>query len=112
MEEDETINELMFYLSGNNFNEAEKKNIVVLTRSSWDDMFSFSTLYSVIYYNNDGERTRLGAVKIGQVNMKSDQRSPNLPLLFTSLDDNFFSLGQDVTMKNLMRSPTPLGKTS
>ncbi|SHF10152.1 AAA family ATPase [Chryseobacterium vrystaatense] len=97
MEEDETINELTFYLSGNNFNEVEKKNIIVLTRSSWDDMFSFSTLYSVIYYNSDGERTRLGAVKIGQVNMKSDQRSPNLPSSFTSLDDNFFSLGQDVS---------------
>lgn len=38
---------------------------------------------------------RVGAVKIGQIGMKNDQRRPDLPRDFSTLEKTFFSLGND-----------------
>lgn len=66
-----------------------------LLEDNWDDWFKFSTLYTLVIYDENGERHSIGGVKIGQFAMAEDQRRPNLPKQFDNLDDRFFSLGQD-----------------
>jgi len=62
---------------------------------NWDDWFKYSTLYSLIVYDEDGKRSTIGGVKIGQFAMEDGQRRANLPDRFNELDERFFSLGQD-----------------
>ena len=81
-----------------------RKNIIVLTLDSWDDWFTYSTLYIVMYYNEVGVAITLGSVKIGQTGMKSGQRNPDLPKEFHTLDDDFFSIGQDVSYYETLNS--------
>ncbi|TRO62491.1 AAA family ATPase [Streptomyces sp. IB201691-2A2] len=66
-----------------------------LITDSWDDWFTYSTLYALYYRDIDDQLHEIGHVKIGQFNMVSDQRSPSLPSAFSQLDTKFFSLGQD-----------------
>lgn len=70
------------------------RNVVVLIRNNWDDWFRFETKFNLVYYNNSSEADDLGSIKIGQENMGNGQRSPDLPLSFTELPQNCFSLGQ------------------
>ena len=94
-----------FYLSDTQiFNETEKINIICLVPSSWDDWFRYSTLYNLYYYDSNGLRTHLGSIKVGQKNMTNDQRRPALPDSFVTLDDIFFSLGQDVSYYETLSS--------
>jgi len=69
----------------------------VLITDNWDDWFKFSTMYVLYYYDADGERHRIGEVKIGQFGLTSDQRRAAIPNSFDALGENFFSLGQDDT---------------
>lgn len=68
---------------------------VVLATDNWDDWFTFSTMYVVFYFDKEGDRHRVGEVKIGQFNMAKDQRRPAIPNEFDTLSEQFFSLGQD-----------------
>jgi predicted ATPase len=68
---------------------------VLLVEDQWDDWFQFSTMYTVYVFDSGGTRHQIGSVKIGQFDMPSDQRRPALENEFESLDDRFFSLGQD-----------------
>lgn len=77
------------------FNNDNRKNVVELIHSAWDDWFRYETLYTVYYYDEDGIRNHLGAIKIGQINQQ--QRIPGLEVSFTTLSEDFFSLGQDVS---------------
>lgn len=87
---------MRFYLSTSiQLLQVERKNIAILSLSSWDDWFRWSTLYHITYYNDSGEVISLGSVKIGQFNMDAAQRSPNLPEDFSELDEVFFSVAQD-----------------
>jgi predicted ATPase len=89
---------MKFYLSNSKIlGDTEKFNIIILTKSSWDDWFKYSTLYSLNYYDQKGVRTYLGSIKIGEKNMEHDQRSPKIPDVFDILPDNFFSIGQDIS---------------
>lgn len=89
---------LEFFLSDSIDSSSRLRDIVVLTPDSWDDWFAYSTLYNVAYYDSDGSKKYIGAVKIGQYNMETDQRRPILPESFESLPkDGFFSVGQDVS---------------
>jgi predicted ATPase len=67
----------------------------LLLEDDWDDWFTYSTKYHLFYYDSSGKRLRIGSVKIGQRRMKSGQRRPNLDPSFSSLDERFFSLGQE-----------------
>jgi hypothetical protein len=71
------------------------RNIVYLKTDGWDDWFKYSTMYNVFYYDTQGERHRIGEVKIGKFGMTKDQRRPDIPDEFETLSDEFFSLGQD-----------------
>ncbi|MER5632298.1 AAA family ATPase [Streptomyces nitrosporeus] len=62
---------------------------------NWDDWFRFSTLYELVYRDDSGTNHSIGQVKIGQFGMRPDQSRPDLPSAFETLDDRFFSLGQD-----------------
>jgi hypothetical protein len=70
-------------------------NTVLLTPDAWDDWFKYSTMYGVHYYDASGAHHRIGDVKVGEFGMERNQRRANLPAKFTTLDDPFFSLGQD-----------------
>ena len=74
---------------------SEGRDIAYLWRDNWDDWFEFNTLYILTYFSEEGEEYDIGGVKIGQFNMATNQRHPNLPEEFNSLDERFFSLGQD-----------------
>ncbi len=76
---------------------AQARDRAYLLTDNWDDWFEFSTLYTLVIYDEDGERHSIGGVKIGQFAMADDQRRPNIPDDFDELDDRFFSLGQDDT---------------
>jgi len=72
-------------------------NKVFLLTDNWDDWFKYSTMYVAFYVDVNGEKHRIGEVKIGQFDMEDEQRRPNIPNAFTELDDRFFSVGQDDT---------------
>jgi predicted ATPase len=72
-------------------------NCAYLLADNWDDWFKFSTLYTLVIYDEDGERRSIGGVKIGQFAMGEDQRRAQIPEEFDALDERFFSLGQDDT---------------
>ncbi len=66
-----------------------------LVMDNWDDWFKYSTLYSLVIFDEDGERHSIGGVKIGQFGMNEGQRRADIPERFDELDECFFSLGQD-----------------
>jgi hypothetical protein len=74
--------------------QGAKAHAFLLT-DNWDDWFTFSTLYSLVVFDAEGQEHRAGGVKIGQIGMDIEQRRPNLPESFDALGDEFFSLGQD-----------------
>ncbi|MCA0906264.1 ATP-binding protein [Ruegeria marisrubri] len=71
------------------------KNRVLLREDNWDDWFKFNTMYSLSYFDREGNENLIGSVKIGQFGMQSDQRRADIPTDFDFLDERFFSLGQD-----------------
>jgi len=76
---------------------AGAKDKAFLLTDNWDDWFKFATMYVLFYFDKDGEQHRIGEVKIGQFGLTSEQRRPPIPQEFDTLDQSFFSLGQDDT---------------
>jgi predicted ATPase len=74
-----------------------------LINDTWDDWFEFNTLYKLFYDDNNNERHTIGYVKIGQFNMSKEQRRATLPDTFQSLNDDFFSLGQDGSYYKILK---------
>jgi hypothetical protein len=71
-------------------------NQAYLLSDNWDDWFKFATLFSLVIFDQDGNKHDIGGVKIGQFGMPRGQYNrPNVPAEFEELDDTFFSLGQD-----------------
>lgn len=66
---------------------------VFLSTVEWNDWFEYKTLYRVTYFDEDGNKHRLGGVKIGALNMTGAR--PDIPSKFDKLPKHFFSLGQD-----------------
>jgi predicted ATPase len=87
---------------------------VYLIVDYWDDWFKFRTMYTMLLYDDNGERHRIGSVKIGQAGLLPAQaaqglppgtRVPQLPPTFDALDPAvFFSLGQDEDYYSTLRS--------
>ncbi|HWH31692.1 MAG TPA: AAA family ATPase [Egibacteraceae bacterium] len=75
-----------------------------LLTDNWDDWFTYNTLYVLYVYDDAGRQHRLGGVKIGQFGMTEGQRRPDLPSTFSTLDDRFFSLGQDAEYYEILQS--------
>lgn len=70
---------------------------VWLDEDNWDD-HNFKTTFTVRLFSPDGVRHDLGSVKIGKRGFPSHEKieSHPLPDKFSSLDESFFSIGQDV----------------
>ena len=62
---------------------------------NWDDWYTFATTFVLFVFDDDGQRHRLGSVKIGQFGLTKEDYRPKIPDKFETLDDSFFSLGQD-----------------
>ncbi|EAW1174397.1 ATP-binding protein [Salmonella enterica subsp. enterica] len=73
----------------------EKSNCAYLITDNWDDWFEFSTMYTLVYIDNDNNKNIIGSTKIGQFNWVKGQNRPSIPEEFTKLDHLFFSVGQD-----------------
>lgn len=84
-----------FVLPAGRWSKRVGANKAYLIEDNWDDWFEFSTLYLLVVVDGDGVDHEIGGVKIGQVEMRKEQRRPSLPSRFTVLDQAFFSLGQD-----------------
>jgi len=74
---------------------ADAKDRAYLLTDNWDDWFKYNTMYTLVVYDEVGERYQIGSVKIGQFEMEEGQRRAAIPKDFDTLDDRFFSLGQD-----------------
>jgi len=69
--------------------------LVQLMPGDWDD-YSFKTSFTVVYFDVRGRRVDLGAVKIGYKGQPKGWTKEKLPSTFTTLPEEWFSLGQDV----------------
>ena len=85
-------------------NECINSNTIYLILDSWDDWFTYSTLFIVRYVDAEGKRHKMGGVKIGQ---KGQGRSPKLPSEFKQLSDEFFSLGVSETYYEAIKDNFP-----
>ena len=66
-----------------------------LEEDHWDD-FGYKTAFNLIYVDEHGSKEEIGWVKIGSKEMKTTHTIDDIPKEFTSLDNTFFSLGQNV----------------
>lgn len=69
-------------------------NLVFLKEDNWDD-YGFKTIFTVIVYDENGKVHDLGSVKIGYQGQSEGWTSERMPKEFSSLGDEFFSLGQE-----------------
>ncbi|WP_338517460.1 ATP-dependent nuclease [Alteromonas gracilis] len=75
-----------------------RKSAAYLVIDSWDD-YSFSTLFTLFVVDDALQKTEIGTVKIGFLGQDRKPKPQTSALLnepFQQLDDQFFSLGQDV----------------
>ncbi|MEW4564208.1 AAA family ATPase [Bremerella sp. JC770] len=73
------------------------QSVAYLAADSWDDWFRYQTRYTLVYFDESGERHYIGGTKIGERNLPTSRSRPKLPSSFESLDEPFFSLGQSDT---------------
>lgn len=69
--------------------------IVQLMPGDWDD-YSFKTSFTAVYFDFQGKRVDLGAVKIGYKGQPKGWTREKLSPTFDALSEEWFSLGQDV----------------
>lgn len=81
-------------LSRNDHLPHHATNLVCLKEDNWDD-FGFKTIFTVIVYDENGNSHDLGSVKIGYKGQSKGWTSERLEREFDSLNDGFFSLGQE-----------------
>ncbi|WP_413613235.1 AAA family ATPase [Bdellovibrio sp. HCB-110] len=77
---------------------------IYLVRDNWDDWFTYTTQFYLMYVDPAGQKFGIGNVKIGQ---KRQERSPNIPQYFSALSDDFFSVGQDVSFYENLKKYFP-----
>ena len=83
------------------------RGVGYLWADNWNDWFKYQTLYFLTYFDDAGEKHKIGSVKIGQFGMAEGQARPELPEVFEELDDRFFSLGQDADYYTAVMSLGP-----
>ncbi len=70
------------------------KSQAFLVHNTWDD-YGFKTLFTLFTFDRNGNRCKLGHVKIGKFGMDEGSTQRELPETFARLSDDYFSLGQD-----------------
>lgn len=77
--------------------------LAVLEKDRWDD-FGFRTTFQLRIIDAEGRQHEVGSVKIADLGMmERDSGGVSMPQRFTSLNDTFFSLGQDDTYYERLR---------
>lgn len=74
----------------------------VLAHDNWNDWFRYRTLYWVTYIDQRAQSVDIGHVKIAQV--RQTRGAPELPPVFTDRPDDVFSVGQDPSYYENLRS--------
>ncbi|MEZ8042175.1 AAA family ATPase [Vibrio sp. 10N.286.46.A8] len=86
---------LVFHkLSRNSPLPPQGQNSVFLVEDNWDD-FGFKTIFFIKVFDENGTFHDLGTVKIGHVGQSEGWTSEQMQSPFSSLNENFFSLGQE-----------------
>lgn len=70
------------------------RDSIIIIKDNWDDMFKYETNNHLKYVDLNGVIKDLGEVKIAQMDMQEEQRTANIPNVFETLSEGFFSLGQ------------------
>jgi len=70
------------------------RSTAFLQPNNWDD-FGHKTLFNLTVFDEDGYVKEIGAIKIGFIGQNGGWTSERIPQQFESLDDQFYSLGQD-----------------
>lgn len=87
----------------------EKGNLsVYLKVDNWDD-FGYKTTYDIILFDENGIKYQLGSIKIAFFGQTTEKRT-ELPVKFTHLDEQYFSLGQSVDYYVKIQSLNPVLK--
>lgn len=71
-----------------------EKDTLYLRYDNWDD-YSFKTSFNARYVDINGNEHSLGPVKIGIADMEKERTFDHIPKSFTSLPEQYFSLGQE-----------------
>lgn len=71
-----------------------EKDTLYLHYDNWDD-FGYKTSFNARYVDKNGNEHFLGLVSIGKVDMEERRTFDLIPKSFTSLPEQYFSLGQD-----------------
>ncbi|MCF8465116.1 MAG: ATP-binding protein [Flavobacteriales bacterium] len=66
--------------------------IIYLYHDNWDD-FGYKTVFHINLHQSVHDYKPLGAIRIGELDL--ERGAPNIPSVFETLPDNFFSLGTD-----------------
>lgn len=97
----------MYFSVVDSVNDCIKNNTVYLILDTWDDWFTYATLFKVRYVDDEGKRHKLSGVKIGQ---EGQGRSPQLPETFEQLPEDCFSLGCSEDYYEALKKISPDGK--
>lgn len=81
----------------NSYLNNQEGGYVYLIEDNWNDWWKYRTMYQMYFKedNDTGEVTYIGTLKIGDTLIKEDQDRVAIDKEFESLEENFFSLGQD-----------------
>jgi predicted ATPase len=79
------------------------RDTAFLWSDNWNDWWEYQTLYVLTYVDEEGEKHRIGEVKIGEFDWDAENTRPQIPRNFETLDDEFFSLGQSAEYYELLR---------
>lgn len=81
---------------------------IVLTVDTWDDWYTYETLFSLNYHENGNNHKHIGKVKILKIGETITRLTMND--MFTHLEEDYCSLGQDLEYYEKMKDI--LGKES
>lgn len=89
--------ELLFYkISGSSQLPKKCINKAYLVSDNWDD-FHFKTFFALFVFDENSQKIDVGSLKIGYVGqLEGGKTGDKIPSQFQSLDEKFFSIGQDV----------------
>ncbi|RWX53140.1 AAA family ATPase [Photobacterium chitinilyticum] len=85
---------------------SQKPNTAYLKANNWDD-YGFKTLFALVVFDSSGVRHDVGSIKIGCKEHKAGWISKLIDSRFKSLDEHFFSLGQDEEYYSNIQSLDP-----
>lgn len=85
---------MRFRIYGRNEYVRYERDVMYLHYDNWDD-FHYKTSFNSQYIDKNGEAHILGPVKIGFANMEEGKTYDHIPKSFSSLPEQYFSLGQD-----------------